>query len=123
MEEYVQQFIFALASAECEKCWMASVIPLAKFRDEYLPLQAYEWAQKQMERQSALTAALEQGLILIREVADPTSPRDAVTAICLNRANPAVQSILESTAKLQNRFAPVPIRGEALSDTVIRERR
>jgi len=46
-----------------------------------------------------------------------------VTAIRLNRSLPEVQTLLGAAADSPLGFQPVAIRGEALSATVLRERR
>jgi hypothetical protein len=119
----VQQIVVALESAERDQRWFKNFVALTTFRDKYLPTQGYAWAQEQSERQSALARAIEQGLVLTSRVANPKSPEHPVTAIRLNRSNLAVQQALESASAQQSPFAPIPIRGEPLSDTVIRERR
>jgi hypothetical protein len=119
----MQQIVLALASAERDGRWFKSFVALTTFRDKYLPSQGLEWAQAQGERQSILAHAIEQGLIHTSRVANPKSPDHPVTAIRLNRMNTTVQQALNSAYAQHSPFAPVPIRGEPLSDTVIRERR
>jgi hypothetical protein len=122
-EDRIQQLVVTLASAERDQRWFKSFVALTTFRDKYLPSQGYEWAQAPGERQSLLAHAIERGLIHTSRVANPKSPEHPVTAIRLNRTDPAVQCALKSANVQPSPFAPVPIRGEPLSDTVIRERR
>jgi hypothetical protein len=123
MDARVQQLVVALESAERDQHRFKSIVNLTTFRDEYLPSQGCDWAQEQSDRQSVLARAIEQGLILTSRVANPESAENSITVICLNRENPAVQRALGSVSERPSPFAPVPIRGEPLSDTVNRERR
>ena len=91
------------------------------FRDKVMAAENITWRESYEARSEALREAIENGVILTRKVANPNAPTFPVTAISLNRGHPDVVSALGSTGP--DDFAPVEIRGEPLSTTVIRERR
>jgi hypothetical protein len=61
--------------------------------------------------------------VLTSKVPNPKSPAFPVTAIRLNRSLPEVAEILGAPAPPPAEFSPIAIRGEELSQTVLRERR
>lgn len=98
-------------------------VSLKWFRDTALLHEHFGWASDELARHDALQEAIDRRLILTSKVANPRSPRFPVTAIRLNRHMPEVNAALGSHADSIAAFRPVPIRGEALSATVLRERR
>jgi hypothetical protein len=60
---------------------------------------------------------------LTYKVPNPKSPAFPVTAIRLNRRHPEVAAALEDEEGATSEFAPLAIKGEPLSATVLRERR
>ncbi len=98
-------------------------VSLKWFRDSFLPREAYAWAGTAAARQQVLGGAIESGLVLTSQVHNPKSPEFPVTAVRLNRVAPEVKSALEGAGASATDFAPVAIRGESLSATVLRERR
>jgi len=111
--------IRALARAERTPGW--SFVSLKKFQNEILPAEASELSP--IDQRHFLGHAINERLILTNKVANPKDPRFPVTAIRLDRFNNVVQEILgEQTGKSPS-FAPIHIKGEPLSTTILRERR
>jgi hypothetical protein len=99
-------------------------VSLKWFRDSALPAGGYQWAKSDQNRQDVLRDAIAKRLILTSKVANPKDPQFPVTAIRVNRSIPEVQKILGAATDLEDSdFHPVEIRGEPLSETIIRERR
>ena len=98
-------------------------VSLKWFRDSALAHEGFAWAADEAARHELLREAIDQRLILTSKVANPRPPNFPVTAIRLNRQMPAVQTVLGGAAGNPSAFRPVPIRGETLSATVLRDRR
>ena len=92
-------------------------VALKWFRDEYLPSTGLAWTRSPDDRQAHLAKAIQDGWILTSRVPNPRAPRYPTTTIRLNR-----QRLPEAGQAPLNRFRPVPISGEPLSDTILRER-
>lgn len=112
--------IRALARAETRPGY--KFVSLKWFRDTALPSAGFSWAAADSTRKNLLGEAINQKLILTNSVPNPNSPFPT-TAIRLNRLMPEVQAILGIESNSLPDFAPVPIRGESLSATVLRDRR
>jgi hypothetical protein len=97
-------------------------VALKWFRDQVLPAVRPEWNVPE-PRSAILRDAIERGLVLTSKVPNPKSPAFPVTAIRLNRSLPEVAEILGAPAPPPAEFSPIAIRGEELSQTVLRERR
>jgi len=97
-------------------------VALKWFRDVALPSEGFSWANADSIRQ-ILRDAIDRRLILVSKVANPKSPQFPVTAIRLNRLMPEVAAILGIKDAGMHDFRPVPIRGENLSVTMLRDRR
>lgn len=97
-------------------------VALKWFRDVALPSEGFSWANADSIRQ-ILRDAIDRRLILVSKVANPKSPQFPVTAIRLNRLMPEVAAILGNKDAGMRDFRPVPIRGENLSVTMLRDRR
>ena len=117
----VQELAESLSRAERRPGY--SFVSIKWFRDKVLPAEGYAWAETYEARSEALRVAIEDGVILTSKVPNPNAPTFPVTAIRLNRGHPDVVSALGSAEVSLDDFAPVEIRGEPLSETVIRERR
>jgi hypothetical protein len=98
-------------------------VALKWFRDTALPSEGLTWASSESARQAILRDAIDRRLILTSKVPNPKSPEFPVTAIRLNRLMPEVSAILGIRDQGVPEFKPVPIRGESLSGTVMRDRR
>ncbi|HET9179277.1 MAG TPA: hypothetical protein VFQ24_13045 [Terriglobia bacterium] len=98
-------------------------VSLKWFRDTALLDEGFAWAGDYSARQMTLREAIDKRLILTNRVENPKSPQFPVTAIRLNRLMPEVKSILGSAESIVSDFQPLPIRGENLSQTVLRDRR
>jgi len=99
-------------------------VSLKWFRDQFLPGFGVAWATMPYAGQEIVKAAIDRGLFLTSKVQNPKAPAFPVTAIRLNRDMPEVRQILGSAAVAHRRiFRPVAIAGEALSDTIVRDRR
>jgi len=120
MQPALAELIAALQRAESTPGW--NFVSLKKFRDEILPYEDFKWLRGQPQQQNVLRFAIENKLVLTNKVANPKDPRFPVTAIRLNRMRPEVQSVL-GLPKVGFGFHPIRIKGEPLSDTVLRERR
>jgi hypothetical protein len=114
------ELLRALDRAESTPGW--SFVSLKKFRDEILPLEDVPFLRSDVERQNALRYAIDKRLILRGKVQNPKSPQFPVTSIRLNRLMPEVQEVLGQPKKDFD-FHPIHIKGEALSATILRERR
>jgi hypothetical protein len=97
-------------------------VALKWFRDTVLPSEGFSWFSADTVR-NVLRDAIERRIILTRKEPNPRSPQFPVTAIWLNQTMPEVQATLGSRDERPSDFQPVPIRGENLSATVLRERR
>lgn len=99
-------------------------VSLKWFRDQFLPGFGFAWAATPYVGQETVKEAIERGLFLTSKVQNPKAPAFPVTAIRLNRDLPEVRQTLGSAAVAHRRiFRPVVIAGEALSDTIVRDRR
>jgi hypothetical protein len=116
-----RELVTALAKAEKEP--QLGFVSLKWFRDTYLPQQGYPWAAIPDERQRVLVDAIDRKWILTSKVANPKNPQFPVTAIKVNRPLAEVRNILEQEPGPRSGFNPVAMRGEPLSETVLRERR
>lgn len=111
------------ALAKVEQDPQLGFVSLKWFRDTYVPQQGFPWAAIPDERQRALVTAIDRKWILTSKVANPKNPQFPVTAIKVNRPLNEVRSILEQKPGVRSRFDPIAMRGEPLSQTVLRERR
>lgn len=98
-------------------------VSLKWFRDNALLHEGFCWAADESARHDALREAIDRRWILTSKVANPRPPNFPVTAIRLNRQMPQVIAALGGRAGSLPAFSPVPIRGEPLSTTVLRDRR
>ncbi len=98
-------------------------VALRWFRDQVLPAEGFDWAETPSGRDEVLRAAIKDGAVLTSKVPNPKTPLFPVTGIRLNRQHPQVVSLLGEPGVTSFNFQPVSIRGEALSETVLRERR
>lgn len=97
-------------------------VALKWFRDQVMPAVRPEWSTPDA-RSAILRDAIERGLVLTSKVPNPKSPAFPVTAIRLNRSASGTAEILGVPAPPPDEFRPIAIRGEALSQTILRERR
>jgi len=100
-----------------------SFVSLKWFRDTVLPAVTTELSADPALRQAVLRQATEKRLLLTSKVPNPRNPSFPVTAVRLNRENPEVAALLGAGQAAELGFSPVEIRGEALSATILRERR
>lgn len=98
-------------------------VGITPFREKYLEQYGAAWARDPAARNSVLTQATQQHLVLTGTVPNPKNPEFPTTAIRLNREHPEVRQILAITAAERSPFAPVAIQGGDLSSTVLSERR
>jgi hypothetical protein len=103
----------ALAEAEIGRSFVA----LKWFRDELLPARAYAWATTPEARHAVLTKAITGGWILTGKVTNPRAPQYPTTTVRVNRQR---QSHFPGAGA--RRFRPVPVQGEPLSQTILRDR-
>jgi hypothetical protein len=104
------------ALQEAESAPGRSFVALKWFRDEYLHSTGLSWAQDEQQRHSLLTQAINDGWILTSRIPNPKAPLYPTTTIRLNRQKAA------GGAPPTSRFRPVPIAGEPLSTTILRDR-
>ena len=95
-------------------------VGLKWFRDQYLRGRGFDWASEPRSSGSLLRRATEQRLILTSQVPNPNNPLHPVTAIRINRRHPRFQT---ETARRGSAFTPISIRGGAIADTVLGDRR
>jgi hypothetical protein len=120
-EDPVRDLVCALARAERDP--QLNFVSLKWFRDAYLPQQGFAWATAPESRQRVLVEALDRRWVLTGKIANPKNPQFPVTAIRVNRPLPEVREVLGKDETSESDFAPAVIRGEQLSQTVLRERR
>jgi len=111
------------ALAKAEKDPQLGFVALKWFRDTYLPQQGYPWAAIPDDRQRVLANAIDRNWILTSKVANPKNPQFPVTSIKVNRPLADVRDILDREPGYRSGFNPVAMRGEPLSQTILRERR
>lgn len=92
-------------------------IALTYFRDRVLP-EIFP-ALSSEERHALLNRALHEGWLTLDRVPNPARPSRPTASLRLDRRHPLVVAELGSAT----RFAPVPIRGVPLSETVLEDRR
>jgi hypothetical protein len=99
-------------------------VSLKWFRDQFLPGFGVAWAATPQAGKEIVSEAIARDLFRTSKVQNPKAPEFPVTAIRLNRDLPEVKQILGSAPVAHSRtFRPVTIAGEALSDTIVRDRR
>ena len=99
---------------------MRPFVGLKWFRDQFLPTCGHRWARDPRISGSLLRQATDQRLILTSQVPNPNQPLRPVTAIRINRRHPRFQP---EAVRRGARFKPIRIRGGAISDTVLGDRR
>ena len=114
----LRDLVLALDRAERDP--HVSFVSLKWFRDKRLPEPGGSWAASTDARQDAIAKAIQNRWLLTSKVPNPKTPEFPLTAIRLNRLHPQVQEMLSSAAP---DFDPIPMRGEPLSETILRERR
>jgi hypothetical protein len=107
----IQQCCQALAEAEKAG---RSFIALKWFRDDALPSHHYAWTADAESRQRVLAKAIEMGTVKTSKIPNPRNPQFPTTTVSLNRERPQSGVI--------PRFNPVPVRGEPVSYTIMRDR-
>jgi hypothetical protein len=120
-EDRLSDLVRALDRAETRPGY--EFVSLKWFRDAALLHEGFSWAVDEFVRHDVLREAIDRRWILTSKVANPRPPHYPVTAIRLNRQMPEVNAVLGSRTGALPDFRPVPIRGEALSETVLRDRR
>ena len=115
-EQAALQLVTALTETERQRPFVA----LKWFRDKVLPQSGHGWADEARVRSAVLRHATDQRLVLTGQAPNPNRPLHPVTTVRVNRRHPRlqVQAPASPTA-----FAPVRIRGGAISDTVLDDRR
>ena len=98
-------------------------VALKWFRDLILPAESAHLADSSSLRDQLLRSAIQDGVILTSKVPNPKAPAFPTTAVRLNRQHPAVIPVLGEDDSGSSDFQPIRIRGEALSDTALRDRR
>ena len=112
MDTRVRELCLALAEAERGG---HAFIALKWFRDSFLPRKSYQWNQHPESRQAVLAEAIQRGVVMTSKIANPKTPAYPTTTIRLNRAEAGIP---EET----QRFNPVLLQGESLSDSIDEER-
>ena len=115
------EILRALDSAERRPGY--TFVSLKWFRDTVLPAVRAELNADPALRQTVLREATEKRLLLTSKVPNPKNPSFPVTAVRINREHPNVVALLGAGQAADLGFSPVEIRGEALSATILRERR
>ena len=115
-ETALNQLLDALAEAERSR----EFVGLKWFRDQYLPERGLDWAGDPRISGALLRRATEQRLILTSQVPNPNNPLHPVTAVRVNRRHPRFNT---DSPPRRARFQRVRIRGGAIAETVISDRR
>jgi hypothetical protein len=121
VEDRLMDLVRALDRAEGRPGY--EFVSLKWFRDTALAREGFAWAADETARHDVLREAIDRRWILTSKVPNPRPPNFPVTAIRLNRQLPEVNAALGSRTTSLPAFRPVPIRGESLSATVLRDRR
>jgi hypothetical protein len=121
IEDRLADLVRALDRAEGRPGY--EFVSLKWFRDTALAHEGFPWAADESARHDVLREAIDRRWILTSKVPNPRPPNFPVTAIRLNRQLPEVSAVLGSRTTSLPAFRPVPIRGEPLSATVLRDRR
>ena len=121
LDNWLKELVQALDKAERRQG--VGSVALEWFREVFLPGEGYDWAGSPHDVDAAIKAASGNGVITIAKKSDSESSANRVTVIKLERSNKAVTDILRELITDAFNFQPVEIRGEPLSDTVLRERR
>ena len=95
-------------------------VGLKWFRDRLLPTCGHDWGRDARVSGALLRHASAQRLILTSQVPNPNQPTHPVTAIRINRRHPRFQP---KEPGRRAKFKPIRIRGGAISDTVLSDRR
>lgn len=117
----IAEILRALDSAERRPGY--TFVSLKWFRDAVLPAVRAELNADPARRQTVLRELTEKRLLLTSKVPNPKNPSFPVTAVRINREHPDVAALLSAGRAGDLGFAPVEIRGEPLSATILRERR
>lgn len=119
--EQLAELINSLARAEQRPGF--DFVALTWFRDKVLPAEGYRWSETPSARDEIIRAAIKDGAVLTSKVPNPKAPLYPVMTIRLNRQHPEVIANLSEYVLPSSTFQPVSIKGEALSETVLHERR
>ena len=112
MDARVKELCAALAEAERGG---HAFIALKWFRDSFLPRKTFRWNHHPESRQAVLAEAIQRGVVLTSKIANPKTPAYPTTTIRLNRTESGI-------ADEAQRFHPVAVLGESLTDTLNEER-
>jgi hypothetical protein len=112
MDARVKELCAALAEAERGG---HAFIALKWFRDSFLPRKAFRWNQHPETRQMVLAEAIQRGVVMTSKIANPKTPAYPTTTIRLNRMEAGIPEEAQ-------RFHPVEVQGEPLSETLHEER-
>jgi len=112
LDARVKELCAALAEAERGG---HAFIALKWFRDSFLPRKAFRWNQHPESRQAVLAEAIQRGVVLTSKIANPKTPAYPTTTIRLNRAEAGVPEEAQ-------RFHPVVVQGESISEAIQEER-
>ena len=115
-ERAMDELLEALAAVESAR----EFVSLKWFRDKCLPTGDIAWAREPRISGSLLRRATEQRLILTSQVHNPNNPLHPVTAIRINRRHPRFEA---ERPPRRAGFERVRIRGSAIADTVLGDRR
>lgn len=112
MDVRVKELCAALAEAERGG---HAFIALKWFRDSFLPRKAFRWNQHPDSRQAVLAECIQRGVVLTSKIPNPKTPAYPTTTIRLNRAEAGLPEEAQ-------RFRPVSVSGESLSDEIEQDR-
>lgn len=115
-ETAMDELLEALSEVERSR----DFVGLKWFRDQYLRARSFDWASDLRISGALLRQATGERLILTSQVPNPNHPLHPVTAIRVNRRHPRFST--ESPPRRAG-FQRVRIRGGAIADTVISDRR
>ena len=117
VEEAMTEMLDALQRAEQERRFVG----IKWFRDRYLPEREFSWSNDPRICGAMLRMGTEDELVVTHQVTNPKNPEHPVTAIRVNRNHPRFRDDQQPSA--EPRFKPMKIRGDALSSTVVGQRR
>ena len=116
LEQAMDQLVGELQKAQLRRTFVG----LTWFRDQFLVTDCeFEWVKDPETVNELLDKAIKQQLFLTSKVFNPNSHLHPTTALQLNASHPRLRP---GSPDNGSRFRPVSIRGEMISDTVIRDR-
>jgi hypothetical protein len=111
------------AQSKAEQTPHLHFVALKHLRDRLLVDEMPALAEEPQARQSLVADAIREGILSTSKKPNPRAPQYPTTAVTLNRSHPLVARILKPLPDERRDFAPIAIRGQPLSKTILEDRR